>query len=68
MKSTMISVSGMSCNHCAQSIEKGLKEHNGIYSVEVILQAKTVKVGFDDSLLQQSDLVNWIEEIGYKVY
>lgn len=67
MKSTMINVSGMSCQHCVQSIERGLKEHKGILEVDVILQAKTVKVTYDELLVKNVDLENWIEEIGYNV-
>ena len=67
MKSTMINVSGMSCQHCVQSIERGLKKHEGVLDVDVILQAKTVKVTYDEQLINNVNLENWIEEIGYKV-
>lgn len=67
MKSTMINVSGMSCQHCVQSIERGLKKHIGVLEVDVILQAKTVKVTYDEQLVKNVDLENWIKDIGYKV-
>ena len=63
----MINVSGMSCQHCVQSIERGLKKHEGVLDVDVILQAKTVKVTYDEQLINNVNLENWIEEIGYKV-
>lgn len=67
MKSSMINVAGMSCQHCVQTIERELKEHIGVQEVDVILQAKTVKVTFDEQLVEVGDLESWIEDIGYKV-
>lgn len=63
----MINVAGMSCQHCVQTIERELKEHIGVQEVDVILQAKTVKVTFDEQLVEVGDLESWIEDIGYKV-
>lgn len=55
-------VSGMSCNHCKASVEKGLSALEAVSSVEVDLASGTVAVDGDPS---DDDVHRTIEELGF---
>jgi len=60
-----LSISGMHCSHCAESIERGLRESPGVDSVKVDLKKKNALIrgkNYDISLLKRK-----IEELGYKI-
>lgn len=67
MANVVISVEGMSCNHCKMSVEKALKTLNGVENATVDLAAKTVAVDFDPSAVDGSSLKKTIEDAGYEV-
>lgn len=60
-----ISISGMHCSHCVESIEHNLSETEGVESVKVSLKNHNAFItgkGYDISLLRRK-----VEELGYKV-
>jgi P-type Cu+ transporter len=59
-----LSITGMSCNACAMSIEKGL---NGLDSVEATVNFATesARITFDPSVVDVSRLVSTVESLGY---
>lgn len=62
---TTYTVPEMSCSHCEQAITRGLREVDGVESVEVDLRTKLVTVtgeGLDDGALRAA-----IAEAGYEV-
>lgn len=64
-KTTTLSIAGMTCSHCAETIERGLKECPGVESAKVNLKSHNATVSgknYDISLLRQR-----VEELGYKV-
>ncbi len=62
----ILNVSGMSCSHCVQSIEKALSAINGINSVSVSLENKTVTIEHDGNV--SFDVVkDEIESLGFDV-
>lgn len=65
MKQVKLQVSGMSCQHCVNSIEKALKEIGA--SGRVDLQGNSVTVEFDESKLTVDAVKEAIEEQGYDV-
>lgn len=65
MQTKTLTVEGMSCNHCVNTIEKTLKELGA--SGKVDLSAKTVEVSFDESSLSLDAIREAIEEQGYDV-
>lgn len=65
MKQVKLQVSGMSCQHCVNSIEKALKEIGA--SGQVDLQGNSVTVEFDESKLTVDAVKEAIEEQGYDV-
>lgn len=65
MTQITLQVSGMSCQHCVNSIEKALKEVGAKGSVD--LKSNTVTVQYDESKLTHDKVKETIEEQGYDV-
>ena len=57
-------IDGMSCNHCVMGIKAELSKLNiDDYEVEI----DSAKVKFDESDIKESQIIDAIEEAGYKV-
>jgi copper chaperone len=65
MEQVTLKVNGMSCQHCVNSIEKGLKEIGA--SGQVDLKANSVAVEFDETKLTLDTIKEAIEEQGYEI-
>jgi copper chaperone len=65
MQQATLQVSGMSCQHCDNSVEKALKQIGA--SGQVDLKANSVAVEFDESKLSLEKVKEAIEEQGYDV-
>jgi len=59
------SVPGVSCAHCKQAIEGEVSQVQGVVSVDVDLEAKTVSVVAEP--LDERAIVAAIDEAGYEV-
>jgi len=59
------SVPGVSCAHCKHAIEGEVSQVQGVASVEVDLDAKTVTISGEP--LDEAALVGAIDEAGYEV-
>ncbi|KAI8324223.1 copper-translocating P-t [Martensiomyces pterosporus] len=59
-------VHGMTCSSCVASIERGLKRRAGIVGVSVSLLAQRATVQFDDHVVSESDIIGWIEDLGFE--
>lgn len=58
------SIYGMSCNHCVMSVEKQLLELNlNEFKVEI----GSAKVEYDETKIEEKEIIKTIEEAGYKV-
>ena len=62
-----INISGMHCENCVASVEKGVKELDGIVSVAVSLNDSTAVVSYDTSKLELAKIEEAIEKRGYTV-
>ncbi|HOP75386.1 MAG TPA: copper ion binding protein [Bacillota bacterium] len=60
-------VEGMSCQHCVDSIVKGLGNLNGVIGVTVDLEGKQVTVDFNEGMITLQAIKDEIEELGYEV-
>ncbi|SDC69163.1 heavy-metal-associated domain-containing protein [Natrinema hispanicum] len=60
--SQTITVDGMSCEHCEQSVEEALASVQGVQSVEVDLDAAQATIEGDAAT---QDLVSAVDEAGY---
>jgi len=63
----ILKVEGMSCSHCENAVKKSVGALNGIDSVEVSLQEKTVTVEFDSEKVSVKTISDTIEDQGYDV-
>ena len=62
-----LTVEGMSCNHCVNSIKKAVGGHEGVSNVDFDLKKKKVTVEYDSSKLEIETIKNAIEDQGYEV-
>lgn len=67
MTSRALSVPDISCEHCRTSIEGAVGALNGVDSVEVGVNDRTVAVGYDGTDDTFQAIVAAIEEQGYEV-
>ncbi len=65
MKTIQLKVEGMSCGHCAKTIENALKGIGADGSVD--LSGKTVTVTYDENKTGPESIRNAIEDCGYTV-
>lgn len=66
MKMKTIKIEGMQCNHCKMSVEKALKNIDGIEMVEVDLEKKQAIIETSKEV-EDSQIESAIEEEGFKV-
>jgi len=66
MSITRLIVTGMTCSSCVSNIEKTLLRHEGITKAQVNLLAKSAFIIHDPTKIGSRELVNFIEQIGYK--
>jgi len=67
MERTVLKVEGMSCSHCENAIKKAVGAIDGVGSVVVDLNGKTVTVEYDSSKVSLDSIKNEIEDQGYEV-
>jgi len=62
-----LTVSGMSCSHCENSVKKAVGALNGVDSVKVDLESKKVYVEYDPARVSLDAIEKAIEDQGYDV-
>lgn len=60
-----LAVDGMTCQNCANRIEKQLSKHDGITSVSVNFAGEIANVSYDTTKVNQHNLINWIKQTGF---
>ena len=63
----ILNVDGITCEHCVDTIKKAVEILDGIFSVDVDIEKKQVVVEFDEKMAKLEDLIDKIEEVGFKV-
>jgi copper ion binding protein len=63
---TTITVSGMTCGHCVQSVTEELSKIAGVKEVKVDLDSGNVDIT-SESELAPADLTQAIQEAGYEI-
>jgi copper ion binding protein len=63
---TTITVSGMTCGHCVNSVIEELSKLAGVTEVKVDLDSGKVDIT-SDSALDQTEISGAVEEAGYEV-
>lgn len=62
-----LTVNGMSCSHCENSVKKAVGALNGVDSVRVDLISKKVSVEYDPEIVSMETIKETIEDQGYDV-
>lgn len=65
IKTTEISINGMSCASCATRIEASLRKVNGIILFDVNFLTQKANVKFDEKEISLKQITKHIEELGY---
>ena len=65
MKTTRLKVSGMTCGHCADTVEKALRNQNGVRNATVHLDAGAAEVEYQEGDVSPEQLIAAVEEEGY---
>ena len=66
-ENTVLSVSGMSCNHCVHAVKTAVGGLAGVNSVDVELESGKVTVDFDPGSVTLAQIREAIEDQGYDV-
>lgn len=65
-KSVLISIEGMTCNSCVQSIEGTIGDMPGVKSVKICLAEGTGEIVFNADLTGENDLTDAINDMGFE--
>ena len=65
MKTARLKVQGMTCGHCAQTVEKALRNQTGVRNATVHLDAGAAEVEYEEARVAPEQLIAAIEEEGY---
>lgn len=66
MTEKTLTIEGMTCASCAQSVEKATKKLPGMQEASVNLATEKLKVNFDENVLSIKEIQDAVEEAGYK--
>lgn len=67
MDKASLSVKGMSCMGCVNSVKNVLEPMTGVNSVAIVLDPGQVTVEFDPALVTLEQIRNTINDAGYEV-
>ncbi|MCM3238225.1 copper chaperone CopZ [Heyndrickxia oleronia] len=67
MENITLTVNGMSCGHCVNSIEGSVGKLNGVKNVSVDLDNGKVQVKFDSNVVSLNEIKETIDDQGYDV-
>jgi copper chaperone CopZ len=67
MRTLVLSITGMSCQHCVEHLSRSLGSTQGVSRVEVDLPSGTARVEHDETLCEPADLITAVRRVGYEV-
>ena len=65
METTRLKISGMTCEHCVQTVEKVLQNQNGVRNATVHLDSGAADIEYDASSVAPQQLIAAVEAEGY---
>ncbi len=65
MANVVLTAPDISCAHCKRNIESDLSTASGVRSVAVDVDAKSVKVEFDERVIDEPGIRSALAESGY---
>lgn len=66
MTKTTLKITGMSCAHCVNKVEKALLGLQGVEKAKVNLKKETAKVKYDETVQTLDKLMAVVKEVGYE--
>ena len=63
----ILNVDRITCEHWVDTIKEAVGILDGVFSVDVDIEKKQVVVEFDEKMAKPEDLIDKIEEVGFKV-
>jgi Cu+-exporting ATPase len=66
MKKIILSIDGMTCSACSNGLEKYLNKQNGIYNASVNLVMANATIDYDDKILNQDKIEEFVKQAGFK--
>lgn len=66
MKKVILSIEGMTCSACSNGLEKYLNKQEGITSTSVNLVMANALIEYDDEIVSQNKIEDFIKEAGFK--
>ena len=67
MENVILTVKGMSCGHCINSIEGNVGRLNGVHFVKVHLNEEKVEVSYNSKMVSLKGITDVIEDQGYDI-
>ena len=66
MKKIILSIDGMTCSACSNGLEKYLNKQDGIISAGVNLVMANATIEYDEKMLNQTKIEEFIKKAGFK--
>jgi len=66
-KQITLNITGMTCANCSNTIERNLNKLKGMAEVNVNFAAEKASCEFDSTILQETDIIQKIESVGFGV-
>ena len=67
MKEIKLNIEGMHCTGCSTRLEKVLNNVDGVESAKVSLEEKKADIKYDEAQVNEKELIEAIEDAGFKV-
>ena len=67
MKEVKLNIEGMHCTGCSTRLEKVLNNVDGVESAKVSLEEKKAYIKYDEAQVNEKELIEAIEDAGFKV-
>ena len=65
MDTQQLSVAGMTCNGCVESVTRALQAVDGVKNLDVSLASGTATIQFDEQLTSVDELAQAVRSAGY---
>jgi len=65
MSETVLTIEGMSCQHCVMRVKKAVSLLAGVKETQV--EVGSARIAYDETMLKKEDLKRAVEEAGYRV-
>ena len=66
MKEVKLNIEGMHCTGCSTRLEKVLNNVDGVESAKVSLEEKKADIKYDETQVNEKELIDVVEDAGFK--